>query len=152
MNVIQIDTREKERAIKNIIKTFEENGVKFISSKLYVGDYMLFGFPNVIIDRKQNLNELAGNLSTQHKRFKQEIMNAHEVGTKIIVLIEDNNYKTLEDVKKWKSKHTTLTGEWLYKTMKTMQDKKEEYDIDFVFCNKEETGKKIIEILTGGIS
>lgn len=37
---IQIDTREKQRAIRKIIKTFDDNGVKHFSSKLLVGDYM----------------------------------------------------------------------------------------------------------------
>lgn len=151
--VIQIDTREKNRAIKKIVNTFDDfldEGVKYITSKLYVGDYMLWGHPELIIDRKQNLGELAGNLSTQHKRFKKELMHAAEVGTKIIVLIEDDNYNCLEDVKKWKSQHTELTGEWLYKTMNTMQNKKEEYDVEFRFCKKCETGEQIIKILMEG--
>ena len=148
--VIQIDTREKTRAIKKIVKTFDDffdDGVKYIFSKLYVGDYMIYGHPEVIIDRKQNLGELAGNLSTQHKRFKKELMNAKQAGSKIIVLIEDDNYSSLEEVKKWSSPHTTVTGEWLYKTMNTMQNKKEEYDVEFRFCKKCETGEQIIKIL-----
>lgn len=145
--VIQIDTREKQKAIQKIIQTFDCLDIKYISSKLYVGDYMLYGHPEVIVDRKQNLSELASNLSTEHKRFKTELMNAKEVGSKIIVLIEDDNYSTLEDVKKWTSKHTKLTGEWLYKTMKTMQNKKDEYDVEFKFCKKCDTGEEIVKIL-----
>ena len=151
--VIQIDTREKARAIKKILKTFDDfldEGITYISSKLYVGDYMAYGHPEIVIDRKQNLGELAGNLSTQHKRFKRELMNAKAVGTKIIVLIEDDNYSSLEDVKSWKSPHTSLTGDWLYKAMTTMQNKKTEYDVEFRFCKKIETGEQIIKILMEG--
>lgn len=151
--VIQIDTREKARAIKKILKTFDDfldEGITYISSKLYVGDYMAYGHPEIVIDRKQNLGELAGNLSTQHKRFKKELMNAKAVGTKIIVLIEDDNYSSLEDVKKWTSPHTSLTGDWLYKAMTTMQNKKTEYDVEFRFCKKAETGEQIIKILMEG--
>lgn len=150
--VIQIDTREKERAIQKIIQTFDVLGIKYISSKLYVGDYMLWGHPELIVDRKQNLGELAGNLSKNHKRFKTELKNAYELGTKIIVLIEDDNYSCLDDVKNWKSPHTKLTGEWLYKTMLTMQNKKEEYDVEFRFCKKCDTGEEIARILTKGLN
>ena len=58
---IQIDTREKQRAIRKIIKTFDDNDVKHFSSKLLVGDYMSLDNPRLIIDRKQNLQELCGN-------------------------------------------------------------------------------------------
>lgn len=71
---IQIDTREKQRAIRKIIKTFDENGVKHFSSKLPVGDYMSLDNPRLIIDRKQNLQELCGNVCQQHERFKKELL------------------------------------------------------------------------------
>lgn len=54
---IQIDSREKARAIKKIIKIFDENGIKHFSSKLLVGDYMSLDNPRLIIDRKQNLHD-----------------------------------------------------------------------------------------------
>ena len=73
---IQIDTREKQRAIRKIIKTFDENGVKHFSSKLLVGDYMSLDNPRLIIDRKQNLQELCGNVCQQHERFKKELIKA----------------------------------------------------------------------------
>lgn len=69
---IQIDTREKQRAIRKIIKTFDDNGVKHFSSKLLVGDYMSLDNPRLIIDRKQNLQELCGNVCQQHERFKRD--------------------------------------------------------------------------------
>lgn len=52
---IQIDTREKQRAIRKIVKTFDDHGVKHFSSKLLVGDYMSLDNPRLIIDRKQSL-------------------------------------------------------------------------------------------------
>lgn len=48
---IQIDSREKSRAIRKIIRTFDEQGVKHFSSKLLVGDYMSLDNPRLIIDR-----------------------------------------------------------------------------------------------------
>lgn len=51
---IQIDTREKQRAIRKILKTFDDNGVKHFSSKLLVGDYMSLDNPRLIIDRNRS--------------------------------------------------------------------------------------------------
>jgi ERCC4-type nuclease len=152
--IIQIDTREKARAIKRILKTFDdflENDIKYISSKLYVGDYMLYGHPEVIIDRKQNLGELAGNIcGPQHARFSTELKNAKEVSSHIVILIEDDNIKSFEDVKNWKSNHTKVKGETLYKAMKTMEAETDKYDVEFRFCRKCETGEEIIKILMEG--
>ena len=52
--VIQIDSREKARAIKKIVEEFDRKGIKHPVSKLMVGDYMNYDNPRLIIDRKQN--------------------------------------------------------------------------------------------------
>ena len=49
---IQIDSREKARAIRKIVKTFDDNGVKHFSSKLLVGDYMSLDNPRLINRQK----------------------------------------------------------------------------------------------------
>jgi len=147
---IQIDSREKARAIEKIINTFEAEGIQYIISKLYVADYMIYGHPELVIDRKQNLGEICGNIcGPQHARFSTELKNAKAVGSKVIILIEDNSINDFEDVKKWSSKHTKVKGETLYKAMKTMEEETDKYNVKFMFCKKEETGQKIIEILGG---
>lgn len=147
---IQIDSREKSRAIKKIIKEFDTQKINHFVSKLYVGDYMSFDNPHLIIDRKQNLSEIYQNVCHQHERFVRELEKAIIADIKIIVLIEHGNDITcLSDVKKWynpqldKSPYA-WSGERLYKTLYTMANK---YNIEFLFCNKNQTGKKIIEIL-----
>ena len=77
---IQIDSREKERAIKKIVAEFDRQGVKHYVSKLYVGDYMSLDNPRLIIDRKQNLTEICSNVCTTHERFRNEILRAIEIG------------------------------------------------------------------------
>ena len=84
---IQIDTREKQRAIRKIIKTFDDNGVKHFSSKLLVGDYMSLDNPRLIIDRKQSLQELCGNVCQQHERFKRELIKAIEASIQLVIVI-----------------------------------------------------------------
>ena len=163
---IQIDSREKARAIRKIVKTFDDNGVKHFSSKLLVGDYMSLDNPRLIIDRKQNLQELCGNVCQQHERFKRELLKAMDAGIQLIILIEHgNDIKSIEDVYFWKNprKHEVrwrtvkgkkeryvaspkaVDGNQLYKSLCTIRDR---YNVRFEFCEKNDTGKKIIELLS----
>ena len=165
---IQIDSREKSRAIRKIIKIFDEQGIKHFSSKLMVGDYMSLDNPRLIIDRKQNLQKLCGNVCQQHERFKRELLKAMQAGVQLVILVEHGaEIKSLEDVYFWKNprKHEVrwkvvngkrekyvasakaVDGEQLYKSLCTIQDR---YHVRFEFCEKKDTGKKIIEILGRG--
>lgn len=161
--VIQIDSREKARAIKKIIKTFDANNIKHPVSKLFVGDYMNYDNPRLVIDRKQNLTELCVNVCQDHDRFRKELIRAIENGISIIFLVEHGHgIDELEDVIFWENPRGTkqvrneetgemetiktkaLTGETLYKILRTLERK---YKCKFLFCKKEDTGKKIIELL-----
>lgn len=152
--VIQIDSREKARAIRKIVDAFNQQGVKHFVSKLHVGDYMNFDNPRLIIDRKQNLTEVASNVCQGHRRFTDELKRAQEIGIKVIILVEHSNQiKSIDDVHKWnnprlKASPKAVTGEKLEKILKTMERK---YDTQFLFCDKLHTGSKIIELL-GGVS
>lgn len=147
---IQIDTREKQRAVKQIISHFDKHGIKHYPSKLYVGDYMNLDNPRLIIDRKQNLSEIYTNVCQGHKRFCAELKRAQDMGIKIIILCEHGfGIKSLDDVKNWYNPRLDKTpyawdGERLFKVLSTIKDK---YGIDYVFCEKRETGAKIVEIL-----
>lgn len=149
---IQIDTREKARAITKIIAELDKQNIQHFSSKLFVGDYMNPDNPRLIIDRKQNLQELCGNVCQQHKRFTGELKRAQEYGFKLIILCEHGgNIKRLEDVDKWynprlKESPLAVSGQRLFKILSTMS---KTYNVDFLFCNKSETGKRIIELLGG---
>lgn len=151
--IIQIDTREKPKAIQKILKDFSDNGVQFYSSKLYAGDYMNPKKPDVVIDRKQNLSEICGNVGSsqeEHERFRDEIIRANKIGVKVIILIEHGQgVSTLEDVQWWENPRLKLhpnatNGRKLYKILRTMRER---YDMDFIFCTKDETGRRIREIL-----
>ena len=151
--IIQIDTREKPRAIQKILQDFKEHDVKFYSSKLYAGDYMNPKKPDVVIDRKQNISEICGNVGSSqelHDRFRDEIIRANDIGVKVIILIEHGEgYKTLNDIKFWQNprikKHPKATnGAKLYKILHTMCER---YDMEVLLCDKDETGAKIRELL-----
>ena len=180
---IQIDSREKAKAIKGRLAEFDKQCIKHLSSTLYSGDYQSLDNARLCIDRKQNLTEICGNVCQQHKRFKEELTRAMEHGIKLIVLCEHGGgIKSLEDVKEWKNprqfkyeqkiraqfgirkeldfatEYQSLkehgakiqppptSGEQLYKMLSTISEK---YNVEFLFCTKKETGRRIIEILGG---
>lgn len=147
---IQIDSREKPKAIKNIVAEFDKQGITHFVSKLPCGDYMSLDNARFAIDRKQNLLEVCKNVCQDHKRFINELRRANELGIRLVFLIEHSrNIKTLNDVQKWnnprlKESPFAVSGEKLYKTLSTIE---KYYDTKFYFCNKASTGKRIIELL-----
>ena len=146
-NIIIVDTREKGN--KKILEHFDKVGQDYIVSKLDAGDYMLFKQYNTIIDKKDGLLELAGNLcnSKQHARINREIERAKELGCEnFIFLIQENKIKTTEDIANWSSPYTKVKGVTLLKIMNTMKSK---YNIRFIICEKKKMGDMIIKLLGG---
>ena len=151
--IIQIDSREKARAIETILREFDKQGVKHISSKLYAGDYIDMEHPLLIIDRKQNIREIASNVTSEHKRFKAELEKVKEIGAKMIILIEEDTIdgkpiESLEDIMLWEPKpgQGTVSGMRVYKILANWV---RVYPLEVQFCNRRYTGKRIIEILGG---
>lgn len=164
---IQVDTREHAKEWERIKGQFDALGVQYFRSKMYVGDYQSLDNPRLVIDRKKDLQEICGNVCQQHERFKAELLRAKEQGIKLVILCEHGaDIKSLEDVFFWQNPRKyqirwktvngkrvkdvisakAVDGNQLYKSLCTIRDR---YNVDFVFCQKEETGKKIIEILGG---
>ena len=148
--VIQIDSREKAKAIKKILAEFEKQEVNYYTSKLWAGDYMSLDNPRVIVDRKQNLSELCQNVCQDHDRFRRELVRAQDNGIQLIILVEHGkDIESLEDIIFWenprlKKSPKATTGQTLYNILTTLQRK---YGVRFEFCTKEETGKRIIELI-----
>jgi hypothetical protein len=100
----------------------------------------------------------------QHERFRAEIIRANEAGIKLVFLCEHGKgIEKLDDVLWWENprakKRVNKNGIWieqeqkvmhgdtLYKILCTMQRK---YGVEFLFCDKKNTGKRIMEILSDG--
>lgn len=153
MKFLVVDSREKPKAIRSILKTFDEEGVEYIISKLPFGDYMDWNHPGVVIDRKQNIAELAKNCTSDHARFRNELELAKRAGSKLIVLVEQNRYKDrdewihveeLADLMRWSDKYTTIRGEKVFRVLASWCSK---YPLEVQFCDKRSTGRRILEIL-----
>ena len=101
-DTIIIDSREKEKAIQKIKKYFDDNNIKYITSKLYCGDYQLLSNGKIVVDRKQNLAEIMQNVT--QKRFRDELIRAKKAGIHLIILIEHSKDITcIDDITKWKN-------------------------------------------------
>ena len=149
--MIIVDTREKIRAIRLILEEFDRHGVEYVRQKLDFADYASTDGPErIVIDRKQNLNEIAFNVIQGKARFVREIERCNCAGWHMIVLVENSSQiKSLEDVIQWKNPRLkesplAVSGERLFKIMKAME---EFYGIEFQFCGKRQTGKRILDLL-----
>ena len=144
-NIIVVDTREKGH--KKILEYFDKVKQDYIISKLDSGDYMLYKDYSTIIDKKDGLLELAGNLchTTEHQRVVREIERAKELGcNNFIFLIQDDKIKSINDIQNWTSSYTKVKGSTLLKTMLTMKKK---YGVRFIIVKRKNIGAKIIELL-----
>lgn len=148
-----IDTREKPKAIEPILKTFDESGIAYERSKLLFGDYMDYSRPNRVIDRKQNIAELAKNCTVEAQRFKAELERAQRANSELVILVEQNRFKDgdewrkvedISDLITWSSPHSKISGEKVFRVLVSWLNK---YNLSVEFCDKRVTGKRILEIL-----
>lgn len=149
------DTREKGN--KEILDYFASINQDYKIAKLDAGDYMIEGEPEIIIDKKDTLLEICSNLTGKKKkangtyernreRLKREVERAHNLGCKeFIFLIQDDTINSINDVAKWYSRLTRVSGKQLYGIMKQF---KENNDCKFLIVKPQDMGKTIIDLLT----
>lgn len=145
MAMIIIDTREKK--YEHITTYFDQHGIPYELKKLDTGDYQYTDNPSVVIDRKANLQEVCSNLSagkSNRIRFTDECKRAYMDKIRMIVLIEGTNYKSLNELRDWKSKHSWHTGRWLLDGMYRLSMA---FGVEWRLCRKNETAKRILELL-----
>ena len=118
--VILVDTREKSN--KHILEWFNEKKIKYKIQKLDYGDYSayipkggikgidrdIYFTQSICIERKANIDEMAGNLKEGAVRLKNELLSFNKYGIKYFIFVEDNlyhkhlrngNYRSLYDSK-----------------------------------------------------
>lgn len=153
--MLLIDSREKwtqqdRPAANSIGDWFLQHGVQYRVQKLDVGDYMLEG-GSITIDTKQDLEELSRNLMNRadHARFMKEVRRAHEAGLRLVVLCRHGGkIRSIQDVASWRSKYSPVTGRALMDQIYRIHIS---YGVEFLFCSKRMTAKKIIEILKNNL-
>ena len=145
--MIIVDTREQKNA--HILAYFDRHSIEYKKQKMDVADYQIEGQDRLVIDRKQNLDELSRNLMNRsdHSRFYKEVRRAKEQNIKMIVLCEHGGQITdIKSVANWHSKYSPVSGRSLMEEIYRVHIA---YGVEFKFCQKRSTGKRIIEILEG---
>lgn len=178
-----MNNKPDKHNIKNAY--FEKNEIEVIRQRLPVGDYVmmndkiqdvfdrkakrgipvkmmdLLGTYNVVIDSKNSIQELCGDIcGKSHERFRDSCILAQNNGIKLIILVEtEDGITQLSELHKWvnprlfirerggKQKYPNATrGITLMKACYTMGKK---YGVQFMFCSPEDAGAKIVELLGG---
>lgn len=97
--IVLYDTREKRN--EHILSYFDKQGITYRKEKLDFGDYTfllpsaatgqgdIYFHDSIVIERKNSLEELSGNLAQKRQQFETEFLKASNVGAKIYLMIED---------------------------------------------------------------
>ena len=144
--MIQIDTREKNN--QHITAYFSSKDVKFLCSKLPAGDYMNWDNHRIVVERENSILELANTVGSQHERFKAELKMTTDYGLHIIILVEEDGFFCLDDLRYWenpfqKKNSRALSGESIYKILSRYI---EYYDIEIQFCSKGDAAETILSL------
>lgn len=149
MHLIE-DTRQKidRHNIKH--NCFDEMGIEVVRCALPFGDYALA--PSISVDTKENMSEIAQNLTGEHERFRRECEKAQNANCHLYVLVETEwMIRSVDDVHIWENPRAVnspkaVTGAKLEKVMKTMQRR---YGVKFMFCHPINSAEMILRILNG---
>lgn len=145
------DSRNQKGKHEEKHTRWAEQGVLLTRSKIIVGDYCLP--PAKSVDTKASMSEIAQNIGggrEEHKRFIRELKLAQEIGTKLFVLVEnEDGIEDLEGVARWHNPRTEyspdcIQGPRLAKAMHTIQER---YGCVFLFCRPEDAAEMITDLL-----
>ena len=95
--IVLVDSREQKNA--HILEYFQRQGIPYEVEKLDYGDYScklpasaagrdIYFHDSIVIERKNSLEEISGNLSKGRERFEAEFLKARNAGAKIYLMIE----------------------------------------------------------------
>ena len=145
----------REQGTERAKKRYESFGVPHERAVLSYGDYTYNATlpdgskiydvsktisPVCVVERKMNLDELAGCFTRSRQRFQREFERAQEHGSRIYLLCEDANWENLLNGK-YKSRmsaeaFSASVFAWMIR-----------YNMNIVFCKEETAGRIIKEIL-----
>lgn len=137
------DTREKYNG--HITGYLDDKKIPYISRKLDTGDYSAMVEDmtmehDVVIEKKNGLDEIAGNFTADRQRFENEFTRAKADGLKIFLLIENASWSDIF-LHNYRSK---LIPKSLIASLLSWQAR---FNITIIFCKPSETGQIIHGIL-----
>lgn len=147
--VILIDTREQNNS--HIIDFFNKKGIKYKTMKLDFGDYScmlpagtidklttdIYFTNDFVIERKNSIDELAGNLKEDAARLKKELAHLNMYQIRYLVYVEDANFEENLRTGTYNSAYDPYT------LMRRIYCLESEYNTAFIGLNKNVMGSKI---------
>lgn len=151
--VILEDTRQQAGKHDAKHEWWAERGFTLVRSKLAFGDYCKP--PEIVVDTKASIQELALDIDQEHDRFRRELVGARAAGVRLVVLVEnDAGVVDLEGLSRWiepevefrkrKFAQRRILGSRLAKACATMEFR---YGVEFRFCAPEDAARVVNEIL-----
>lgn len=142
--VIIVDTREQKN--EHIIKFLKDNGIKYEVSKLDTADYSFklphypeLGFDRkVLVEKKNSLDEIAGNFSKDRARFTREFERVNDEHVHLV--IEGATWKKISN-KSWRS---AFTGSAMRASILTYTIR---FNMKTWFANREDSPSLIYNII-----
>lgn len=137
------DTREQVNG--HILDWFRKQKIPFLERGLNTGDYSVMwrdkSFEDeVLIERKANLDEVAGNFTTGRERFEREFTRAKANGTKVFLIVENASWSDIF-LGNYRSKLNPKSFESSFLSWQA------EFNITVLFCKPTETPRLIRGIL-----
>lgn len=145
------DTRNQQGKHDLKHRGFDSLHIPFYRCKIVVGDYCLP--PAKAVDTKASISEIAQNIGGgkgEHERFIREVKLAQELGTKLFILVEnEDGIEDVNGVEGWYNPRTEynancIQGPRLAKAMRTIEGR---YGCSFLFCRPEEAAEVIVDLL-----
>lgn len=135
----------REQVNEHILGYFDKNKIPHLVRKLDVGDYSAMLGENTIehkiaIEKKNSIDEIAGNFTIDRQRFEDEFIRAKAKGTKVFLVIENCSWEDIF-LHNYRSK---LEPKSLMASLMAWQVR---YNISVVFCKRNDTAKIIYSIL-----
>lgn len=154
---MQIVGDTREQVCGHVERALADLGCPLVRGKLDQGDYTallpIAAFPGferidgftsladeVVIERKANLDEIAGNFTVDRPRFEREFLRAKAADIKVFLLIENASWQAI-----WSHDYRSrLAPSPFAASLMSWQVK---YNVTINFCRPEEIGKLIYGIL-----
>ncbi len=147
-----VNNKKGQHTVKN--DYWQQIGERVVRCHLPVGDYCRPA--PTIVDTKRDISELAANVDSDHERFRNAAILARDIGSQLVILVENTDGVTdLSNLCGWVNPRNEynkrhglkppIDGTRLAKACATMEKR---YGLRFEFCEPEEAGQRVVEILT----
>ena len=141
--VVIIDSREQVNY--HLLEWLDKHHIQHKSRALETGDYSIMlgntSFEDeVVIERKANLDEIAGNFTSGRERFEREMIRAKARGTKLFLVVENATWTDIF-LHNYRSR---LEPKSLFASLMSWQA---EYNLTVIFCKSSETAQILYSTL-----